>query len=180
MSVLSACHVYRGVLLFSFTRCRGHSVCQCLLLGHFFRVRLCSSTCIWGIVLMLYQGFVLVFYIESSSSYYIEALSSYLWGFVLIFYFEASFSYFIWSLFPHICYRGFVLIFDLRFHPHGYILRWCSSVWDFGPHCCRPLLVCFQWFVCGSVCLYFCLGLGANIIWFEFSFKFFTSFYVYF
>ena len=71
---------------------------------------------------------------------------------------EASSSYFILRLHSHILFGVFVLIFDLRFHPHGYILRWCSSVWDFGPHCCRPLLVCLQWFVCGSVCLYFCLG----------------------
>ena len=95
-----------------------------------------TSFC-WGFVLMLYQGFVLVFYIEASSSYFILrlwpriilrlcphilfwgfGLVFYLrlrphilhWGFILIFYFEASASYFILRLRPHILYWGFVLI----------------------------------------------------------------------
>ena len=156
MSVMSACHVF--ILLHCVSWCSvvflyslsGTFCLPVLTSGPFFQSEALFLHLYLRHCPLLYQGFVLVFYIES--------LSSYLWGFVLIFYFEASFSYFIWSLCPHICYRGFVLIFDLRFHPHGYILRWCSSVWDFGPHCCRPLLVCLQWFVCGSVCLYFCLG----------------------
>ena len=202
-----------------------------------------SSFC-WGFVLMLYQGFVLVFYIEASSSYfmlrlcphilfwgfglvfyfeasssyfilrlrpcfilklcphilfwgfglvfYFEASSSYFilrlcphilfWGFVLIFYIEASSSYFILRLRPRILFRGFVLIFYiealssyfilrfrphdwLRHRPHCYILRLCSSVWGFGRHCCRPLLLClyclfglFQ-VICVWFCLFvFCLG----------------------
>ena len=36
MLFLSCCIVYCCVLLFRFTRCRRHSVCQCLLLGRFF------------------------------------------------------------------------------------------------------------------------------------------------
>ena len=62
---------------YSFARCWGHSVWQCLFLGRFFSVRLCSSTCIWGVVLVklrfcphvvsrlcphiLFGGFVLIF-----------------------------------------------------------------------------------------------------------------------
>ena len=93
--------------------------------------RLCPCFSYWGFVLILYWGFVLIFvrlhpcilFWGFILIFYFEALSSYLWGFILVFYFEASFSYFILRLCPHICYRGFVLIFDLRFHPHGYILR---------------------------------------------------------
>ena len=124
-----------------------------------------TSFC-WGFVLMLYQGFVLVFYIEASSSYFILRLWPRIilrlcphilfwgfvlvlyWGFVLIFYFEALSSYFI-----------------LRLRPHYFILRLCSSVWGFGPHCSRPLLLClyclFDLFavICVWFCLlYFCLG----------------------
>ena len=107
---LSCCIVYR-VLLFFCTRCGWHSVCQCLLLGRLFSVRLCSSTCIWSVVLVLlrfcshvvsrlspcflYRGFVLIFYVEALSLYYIEALS----------------SYFILRLWPRILFWGFVLIF---------------------------------------------------------------------
>ena len=88
-----------------------------------------------------------------------EALSSFCWGFVLVFAIEASSSYFILRLRPriilrlrpHILYWGFALIFYFealssyfisRLRPHCFILRLCSSVWGFGPHCCRPLLLC--------------------------------------
>ena len=115
---LSCCIVYRCVLLFSFSRCRRHSVCQCLLLGRFFSVRLCSSTCIWSVVLVLlrfcsccikalslffisrlrphilFWGFGLVFYFEASSSYFILRLRPRFILIVLIFYFEVSASYF--------------------------------------------------------------------------------------
>ena len=73
---------------------------------------------------------------------------------------KASFSYFILRLPPRILYWGFVLI-----RPLCFILRLCSSVWGFGPHCCRPLLLClyclFDLFavICVWFCLlYFCLG----------------------
>ena len=79
-----------------------------------------TSFC-WGFVLMLYQGFVLVFDIEATSSYFIWRLwpriilrlcpHILLWGFGLVFYFEASSSYFILRLRPHILFWGFVLIF---------------------------------------------------------------------
>ena len=59
-----------------------------------------TSFC-WGFVLMLYQGFVLVFYIEASSSYF-------------TLYFEASSSYFILRLCPHILFWAFVLIFYIE------------------------------------------------------------------
>ena len=90
-----------------------------------------TSFC-WGFVLMLYQGFVLVFDIEASSSYFIWRLWPRIilrlcphilfwgfvlvlyWGFVLIFYFEALSSYFILRLRPH--------CFILRLRPH--ILFW--------------------------------------------------------
>ena len=90
---------------------------------------------------MLYQGFVLVFDIEASSSYFIWRLWPRIilrlcphilfWGFGLVFYFEASSSYFILRLRPHILFWGFVLIFYiealslyfiLRLRPH--ILYW--------------------------------------------------------
>ena len=108
----------------------------------FFSVRLCFSTCIWGVVLILlrcgphvvsrlcpcfflYWGFVLIFYFEASSSYYIEASSSYFilrlrarilfWGFVLILY---------WS---------FVLIFYFEASASYFILRLCPHIlyWGF-------------------------------------------------
>ena len=118
---------------------------------------------------MLYQGFVLVFYIEASSSYFILRLWPRIilrlcphilfWGFGLVFYLRLR---------PHILYWGFVLIFYfealsscfiLRLRPHCFILRLCSSVWGFGPHCCRPLLLClyclFDLFA--VICVWFCL-----------------------
>ena len=139
---LSCCIVYRCVLLFSFSRCRRHSVCQCLLLGRFFSVRLCSSTCIWGVDLILlrfcphvvsrlcpcfflYQGFVLIFYFEALASYFILRLWPHIlyWGFILIFYFEASASYFILRLRRHILYWGFVVIFYFEAFSSYFILR---------------------------------------------------------
>ena len=92
-----------------------------------------TSFC-WGFVLMLYQGFVLVFDIEASSSYFILRLCLRIilrlcphilfWGFGLVFYFEASSSYFILRLRPH---------FILRLCPH--ILFWgfglCILFWGF-------------------------------------------------
>ena len=114
----------------------------------------------WGFGLVLYWGFVLIFYFEASASYFI-------WGFVLIFYLEASASYFILRLRPHIVFWGFILVlywgfvlifyfeassayyiealssyFILRLRPHYFILRLCSSVWGFGPHCSRSLFLC--------------------------------------
>ena len=146
--------MYRCVLLFSCTRCGWHSVCQCLLLGRFFSVRLCSSTCIWGVDLILlrfcphvvsrlcpcflYWGFVLIFYFEALASYYIEALS----------------SYFILRLCPHILYWGFVLIVLYW----GYVPQFEALVLIvLGPCCfvCTAYLICLQWYVCGSVCCIF-------------------------
>ena len=118
-----------------------------------------TSFC-WGFVLMLYQGFVLVFYIEASSSYFILRLWPRIilrlcphilfwgfvlvlyWGFVLIFYFEALSSYFI-----------------LRLRPHCFILRLCFSVRGFGSHCCRHLLLCLYYFfgLFAVICVWFCL-----------------------
>ena len=168
--------MYRCVLLFSCTRCGWHSVCQCLLLGRFFSVRLCSSTCIWGVDLILlrfcphvvsrlcpcflYWGFVLIFYFEALASYYIEALSSY---FIL-----RLRPRIILRLCPHILFWGFVLIFYiealssyfiLRLRPHCFILRLCFSVRGFGPHCCRHLLLCFYYFfgLFAVICVWFCL-----------------------
>ena len=137
-----------------------------------------TSFC-WGFVLMLYQGFVLVFYIEASSSYftlYFEASSSYFilrlcphilfWAFVLIFYIEASSSlfyieasssYFILRLCPHVLYWGFVLIVLYW----GYVPQFEALVLIVVGPCyflCTAYLICLQWYVCGSVCLYFCLG----------------------
>ena len=199
---LSCCIVYRCVLLFSFSRCRRHSVCQCLLLGRFFSVRLCSSTCIWGIVLillrfcphvyfealssyfilrprphcfilrlcphLLYWGFVLIFYFEVLSSclfwgfvliFYIEASSSlfYIEASSSLFYIEASSSYFILRLCPHVLYWGFVLIVLYW----GYVPQFEALVLIVVGPCyflCTAYLICLQWYVCGSVCLYFCLG----------------------
>ena len=115
---LSCCIVYRCVLLFSFTRCRRHFVCQCLLLGRFqcealflhFYLRRCphfvevlSSCCIKALSLF----FILRLrpHIKALASYYIEALSSY---FILklrpCILFEASSSYFILRLHPHILF----------------------------------------------------------------------------
>ena len=150
---LSCCIVYRCVLLFSFSRCRRHSVCQCLLLGRFFSVRLCSSTCIWGVDLILlrfcphvvsrlcpcflYWGFVLIFYIV-------------FWGFILIFYTEALSSYSILSLCPHILYWGFVLIVLYW----GYVSQFEALVLIVVGTCyfvCTTSLVCLQW------CVWFCL-----------------------
>ena len=72
---LSCCIVYRCVLLFSFSRCRRHSVCQCLLLGRFLvwgfvppLVFEALTSFSWGFVLILYQDFVLVFYMDSFQS----------------------------------------------------------------------------------------------------------------
>ena len=122
-------------------------------------VRLCSCTCIRGVVLILlrfcphvvsrlfpcflYWGFVLIFYFEALSSYYIEALSShFIWGLGLVYYFEASSLYFI-----------------LRLRPHCFILRHCSSIWGFGPHCFRPLLLCLYCLfgLFAVICVWFCL-----------------------
>ena len=125
----------------------------------YFILRLGPHILFWGFGLVfylrlrphvLYWGFILVFYFEASSSHFILRLCPHIlfWGFVLIFYFEALSSYFI-----------------LRLRPHYFILRLCSSVWGFGPHCSRPLLLClyclFDLFavICVWFCLlYFCLG----------------------
>ena len=165
----------------------------------FFISRLCLH--------ILFLGFVLIFYIEASSSFYIKALSSYFilrlrprilfWGFVLIFYIEALSSYFILRLRPHILFSGLVLIFYFEASASYFILRLCPHIlywgfvlifyieissswliWGFvliviywgyvpqfealvvvvvGPCCfvCTAYLVCLQWYVCGSVCLFF-------------------------
>ena len=67
---------------------------------------------------------------------------------------KASFSYFILRLPPRILYWGFVLI-----RPLCFILRLCSSVWGFGPHCCRPLLLCLYCLfgLFAVICVWFCL-----------------------
>ena len=89
----------------------------------------------WGFVLMLYQGFVLVFYIEASSSYFMLRLCPHIlfWGFGLVFYFEASSSYFILRLRPRIILRlcprilfwGFGLVFYFEASSSYFILRLC-------------------------------------------------------
>ena len=173
---LSCCIVYRCVLLFSFSRCQRHSACQCLLLGRSFSVRLCSSTCIWGVDLIflrfcphvvsrlcpcfLYWGFVLIFYFEALASYYIEALSSYcilrlwprilFWGFVLIFYFEASSSYYIEALSSY---------FILGLRPH--ILYWVFVLiilyWGYVPKFEALVLIVLG--PCSFVCTAYLIGL---------------------
>ena len=104
-----------------------------------FNVRLCSSTFIWGVVLILSSCCI-----KALSLFFILRLHPHIlyWGFVLIFYFEALSSYFI-----------------LRLRPHCFILRLCSSVRGFGPHCCRPLLLCFYYFfgLFAVICVWFCL-----------------------
>ena len=119
---------------------------------------------------ILYWGFVLLFYFEALSSSFILRLCPLIlfWGFVLMF---------ILRLCPHILYWGFVLIllywgfilifyfealsssFILRLRPQCFILRLCFSVWGFGPHCCRSLLLClyclFDLFA--VICVWFCL-----------------------
>ena len=138
---LSCCIVYRCVLLFSFSRCRRHSVCQCLLLGRFFSVRLCSSTCIWGVDLICFVEVLSSCCIKALSLFFILRLRPHIlfwgfglvlyWGFVLIFYFEALASYFILRLRPHILnwgfvlvlYQGFVLIFYFEASASYFILR---------------------------------------------------------
>ena len=152
---LSCCIVYRCVLLFSFSRCRRHSVCQCLLLGRFFSVRLCSSTCIWGVDLICFVEVLSSCCIKALSLFFILRLRPHIlhcilrlhphilyWGFVLIFYFEPLSSYFI-----------------LRLRPHCFILRLCFSVRGFGPHCCRHLLLCLYYFfgLFAVICVWFCL-----------------------
>ena len=140
MSVLSAycalscCIVYRCVLLFSFTRCA-------YFWAVFFNVRFCSSTRIWGVVLVLLRFcphvvsrlcpyflhwcFVLIFYFEAPALYFIYLrLSPHILYILrlrpriilrlLIFHFEAPALYFILRLRPHILYWGFVLIFYLE------------------------------------------------------------------
>ena len=137
---LSCCIVYRCVLLFSFTRCRYILSASVLSLGPFFSVRLCSSTCIWGVVLVLL----------SFCPHVVSRLSPHIifWG-VVISYFEASSSY----LF---LYWGFVLVFYIEASSSYFILRLCSSVWGLGPRCCRPMLLLFVlliWFVCSDMCV---------------------------
>ena len=104
-----------------------------------------TSFC-WGFVLMLYQGFVLVFDIEASSSYFILRLRPRIlfWGFVLIFYIEALSSYFILRLCPCILYRGFVLIVLYW----GYFPQFEALVLIVVGLCCfvcTAYLVCLQW-----------------------------------
>ena len=119
-----------------------------------------SSFC-WGFVLMLYQGFVLVFL------YWGFVLIFYIvfWGLILIFFTEALSSYFILRLCRHILYWGFVLIVLYW----GYVPQFEALVLIVVGPCyfvSTTSLVCLQWYVCGSVCLYFCLEPDANIVWF--------------
>ena len=180
---LSCCIVYRCVLLFSFSRCRRHSVCQCLLLGRFFSVRLCSSTCIWGVDLILlrfcphvvsrlcpcfffilrlrphilFWGFGLVLYWGFVLIFYFEASASYfIWGFVLIFYIEASSSYFILRLRPRILFWGFVLIFYSEALSSYFILR-------LRPHILFSGLVLIFYFEASAS--YFILRLSPHILY---------------
>ena len=96
-------------------------------LSLFLLLRLRPHILFWGFVLVLYWRFVLIFYFEASASFFILRLRPHIlyWDFALIFYLEALSSYFI-----------------SRLRPHCFILRLCSSVWGFGPHCWRPLLLC--------------------------------------
>ena len=142
-----------------------------------FILRLCPHILYWGLVLIvLYWGFVLIFYTEALSSYFILRFCPHVyfelcphilywgfvlivlyWGFVLIFYFEALSSSFILRLCPHVLYWGFVLIVLYW----GYVPQFEALVLIvLGPCCfvCTAYLICLQWYVCGSVCLYFCLG----------------------
>ena len=90
----------KALSLFSISRLRPH-ILHCILRLH---------------PHILYWGFVLIFYIEASSS---------------LFYIEAMF----------LSFEALVLI----------IVGPCYFL-------CTASLVFFQWYVCGSVCLYFCLG----------------------
>ena len=114
---------------------------------------------------IFYCCFVLIC-IEASSSYFILGLCLHnlFWGFVLVFYFETLSLDFSLRLPPHHCYV--------------ILLRLCSSVWGFGPRCCRLmllLLVLHIWFVsriwvCDSVPFVFVYRVtDANVIWFEFT-----------
>ena len=117
------------------------SSCCIKALSLFFILRLRPHILFWGFGLVLYWGFVLIFYFEASSSYYIEALS----------------SYFILRLCPHILYWGFVLIVLYW----GYVSQFEALVLIVVGTCyfvCTTSLVCLQWYVCGSACLYFCVG----------------------
>ena len=146
----------------------------------FFISRLRPHILCWGFVLVLYWGFVLIFYFEALASYFILRLRPHIlnWGFVLvlyqgfvlIFYFEASASYFILRLRPHILYWGFVLILYFKASSSWLIWGFVLIViyWGYvpqfealvvivvGPCCfvCTAYLVCLQWYVCGSVCLF--------------------------
>ena len=134
-------------------------------------VSLCSLVFLYSLCLLLgrfFQCEALFLHLYSRRCPpFVEVLSS-CW-------IKASFSYFILRLPPRILYWGFVLICPLCS-----ILRLCSSVWGFGPHCCRPLLLCLYFLfglfavICVWFCLFvFCLGQpDANIVWFEFLFTF--------
>lgn len=137
---LSCCIVYRCVLLFSFSRCSATFCLPVLTSGPFFQcealflhlyLRRWPHLFCWGFVLMLYQGFVLVFYIEASSSYFILRL----WPRIIL------------RLCPHILFWGFVLIF------YCFVLSWCVNTgnwvwlspliyyWGFVLLWIRPLLL---------------------------------------
>ena len=123
-----------------------------------FNVRLCSSTFIWGVVLILLRFCPHVVSRLCPCFLY--------WGFIPIFYTEALSSYFILRLCRHILYWGFVLIVLYW----GYVPQFEALVLIVVGPCyfvSTTSLVCLQWYVCGSVCLYFCLGEpDANIVWF--------------
>ena len=140
VEVLSSCLFWGFVLIFYIEA-----------LSSYFILRLCPHLLYWGFVLLFYfevlssclfWGFVLIFYIEASSSF---------------FYIEASSSYFILRLCPHLLYWGFVL--NVLFW--GYVSQFEALVLIVVGPCyfvCTAYLICLQWYVCGSVCLYFCLG----------------------
>ena len=122
VEVLSSCCI-KALSLFFILRLRPH-ILHCILRLH---------------PHILYWGFVLIFYIEASSS---------------LFYIEASSSYFILRLCPHVLYWGFVLIVLYW----GYVPQFEALVLIVvGPCCfvCTAYLACLQWYVYGSVCLFF-------------------------
>ena len=89
-----------------------------------FYIEASSHILFWGFGLVLYWGFVLIFYFEALAWYYIEALSSY---FILRLrphiLFEALSSYFLLRLRPRILFWGFVLIFHIEALSSYFILR---------------------------------------------------------
>ena len=95
--------------------------------------------------------------------------------FVLIFYFEVCSSFFIYWRVVLLFYRGIVLVVIYwGYVPQVLFLRLCSSVWGFGPHCCRPIMllsILLIWFVCCHLCvsvpvLHLCFSILSLFTWY--------------